>query len=320
MRRKIVAFSIVLGAALSHVATAGTKTFNQSNSTWNLGTNWTPNGVPTEADRVVIPSDKICTVDINTAVADTIDVAGLLVIDTDKKLTLDNDNDNVNGTPDNSSVTGEVQIKHRGTLFFDENSHIVSGSTGKVVGNPGIYTYEAYVEIDYNTTLTNELASTTGGFRKGMQIRGLTSGGQTNGAFHNKGRVEATDAKWIVLHEDTLLSDISSADWVATGTTSTACDSQLQFKRETLTLNGDFLIHSGNLNCLYASIQTCGGLAFNWGSISLSQNTTFAFVTYSNSSDPGCPNPGVGKSPTTCDAPWTVYSTSQYLDCNCVAR
>ena len=66
-----------------------TKTYIGSNGVWNTASNWSPNGVPTATDAVVIP-DGTVTISSNVTVK-SISVTGTLKIDTAIQFTVNND-------------------------------------------------------------------------------------------------------------------------------------------------------------------------------------------------------------------------------------
>jgi len=66
-----------------------TKTYIGSNGSWNTASNWSPNGVPTATDAVVIP-DGTVTISSNVTVK-SISVTGTLKIDTAIQFTVNND-------------------------------------------------------------------------------------------------------------------------------------------------------------------------------------------------------------------------------------
>ena len=124
LRTTLVA-SISFLILAAEITQADVKTFTGNGSAtgiWNLAVNWSPNGVPTEGDRAVIPAGKTCTINIATAFADSIDVQasgaslGQLVINGNKKLTLDNDDDEDN-LAKNSIVDGTLTLNGSGAVL-----------------------------------------------------------------------------------------------------------------------------------------------------------------------------------------------------------
>jgi len=72
-------------------ATAATITFTCSSGYWDNENCWDPAQVPADGDHVVIPANKVCTVNISTAICDSFDVDGTLNIANGAVLTIDSD-------------------------------------------------------------------------------------------------------------------------------------------------------------------------------------------------------------------------------------
>jgi hypothetical protein len=280
----------VLGTA--GAASAGVKTFDPQSSTsglWNTPGDWSPSGVPTEADRAVIPSGKTCLVAGTDGVADTIEVSGTLNIAAGRKLTLDNDNDNVAGTPDNSVVNDEVVLEWASggsTLKFDENDHEVTGS-GRIEGRHT----DCKIQIAAGTTLTNQLSATGEGVRHILTIEGLS--GNPNGTYFNSGLTEA-ERGIIVLASTTILDDDAGATW------GLRCFGIMEFHRTAVDLVGNFTNFSDSDHGVfdfYQSVQTCGTFTRNYGGITIHSNKFFRYYLFAGGQS-GCGNPG---SPTDAD-------------------
>lgn len=297
-----LACTLVFSAAAA--AQGDVITFDGSeSSSWHDPDNWTPPGVPTEADRVVIPENKWCQIENDDAFADTIVVeeGGILEIMSGMVLTLDNDDDNFEPhDPDHSIVNGIVWIR------YDPDPAIlrVADASHTFVGEGAIHGWDetALVEIGAGLMLMNGLNDPLGGFRGGMTIRGLTGTGLSNGAFRNLGVVNAR-AGDLVLHADTLLEDIEGAVW-----TVTACKSSLIFDRECLTLLGDFIKPNDatygsdgrGAMVFNADIKTCGEFVYNVAGLYFNNGACFMYESFSGS----LTNPGLCKPPVDCNNPW----------------
>lgn len=271
---------------------AGTTTYSGTGS-WHTGGNCS-NGVPTEADRAVIPSGANCTIDgMNDAVADTIEVQtggsgpGILNIADGRKLTLDNDNDNCCGAgADHSVINGIVNLQAfstGSTLKFDENDHDLSG-TGQIDGD-----YEGCkLQIAAGKTLTNNLATEGQGIRNALTIEG--TGG--NATFFNSGLLEAVRGT-IILASSTILDDDTGAIW------GLWCGSNMVFDRTATSLVGHFrnfsLGEHGDF-VFNATVQTCGTYTRNHGGILINGNVAFRY-RYFAGGQTGCGNPGSSTSP-----------------------
>lgn len=292
----------VLGMAPASVI-GGTKTFNVSSGNWSNSNNWSPTGVPTEADDVIIPtSTTLCTVDISTAVADTIvvETGAVVNISVSCKLTLDNDSSS------GSTVDGQIFLDSSGNsappiLAFIDQSHVVDGD-GRIWGdNSG-----CVILIGTGITLTSQLAAADEGIRGSLTIMGVRVGGST-GTFINEGLVESTGL--LVLHADTIIDDIDGAIWRAK-----ECGPVLRFDRQALGLEGDFIVECGATLRFNASIKTCGDLSSYAGEIDVNNSATFKYVGFSTPGE--CDEPGSGGSGT-CNDPKTVSADSGFC---CVCR
>ncbi|MFM9994408.1 MAG: hypothetical protein ACKVU4_01260 [Phycisphaerales bacterium] len=319
---RIVSLGVI--ALLNGTAFAGIKTFTAASSggttgNWNVAGDWSPNGVPTEADRVVIPTGKHCKVNIDTAVADTVEVQttgdtnGVLQILGDQKLTLDNDNDNIGATdPDDSIINGTFIVGDSstgGTLVFAENIHTVSGG-GTIAGLK-----QSTIQIAATRTLTNKLADTGKGIRGELVIEGLT--GSPNGQFVNHGLVE-TSGGLLTLASTTILSDNEDAVW------SLRCGGVMRFDREALDLLGDFTGYSTNDVGSFTfnqSVVTCGTYTRNDGGIVVAANKTFTYRYFAGGTM-SCTNPGSavdanGLGGINNDLIWRVSQVSSTSRLNC---
>lgn len=80
---------------------------------WNVAGNWSPSGVPTSADDVIIPSGKTVTIDVD-AFAKSISVSGTLYLDNSYRLTV--------GT---SSVNGNFTVNSGGTFKINQTGTLI---------------------------------------------------------------------------------------------------------------------------------------------------------------------------------------------------
>lgn len=295
---------------LAGFAIGEVKTFQPGSGSWSTGSNWDPVGVPTEADRVVIPDDTVCNIN-TTAHADTLEIeaGGTLNILSDQSLSLDNDNNNVGGgDPDNSIIDGILFITggdDPGIFYTYQQSHWISGD-GRIQGED----VNALVEIGAGTTLTNLLDTVGEGFYGGMTIKGRAGIGEPNGEFANEGRVDANNRLTIVLDSTTILDDVEGAWWGISYN-----NSRIEFRREALNLEGD--IETGGCTTTFllifkADVKTCGELIYNYAGIDIQNSSTFEYATFSGTQ----PNPGTAmKSPTDCETPWVCTEDDMGAGC-----
>jgi hypothetical protein len=162
--------------AFSH-SDAGIKTFIAGGGDFHDPLNWSPPGVPTSADRVVIPSGGTCYIQQDTMI-DTVEIeaGATLLLDplvTNITLTLLNSTNNTGGFPDNSLIDGTLECASGGfgTLF----SHLYFDSTHTLTGEGVVRLTGGDIIINDARTLTNELAVPGKGVRGGYTVRALGS-------------------------------------------------------------------------------------------------------------------------------------------------
>ena len=90
------------------------KTYTGASGSWNVATNWTPNGVPTTADDVIIPSGKSVSIAAN-AVGESISISGSLSMSSGVTLTI--------GT---SSLYGDFTVNTGGSFTMPGGSGIAT--------------------------------------------------------------------------------------------------------------------------------------------------------------------------------------------------
>jgi len=186
--------SVILAASAPAFGTI--KEFTASGSNWNVPSNWSPAGIPTASDRVVIPAGVQCIIPENyQAVADTINVKattvdGELYIQPGASLTLDNDSPHISD-PDDSIVDGFIWLNSAGgataTLQFITASHSVSGG-GRIEGFDHT---TCKIKVANPITLTNNLASLGEGIRGGITFEASNTSTQAPGTLKNNGRIHA---------------------------------------------------------------------------------------------------------------------------------
>jgi len=197
---------------------------------WNVDGNWKLNSnctgdtvAPTAGDRAIVPSNKTCTVEITTAVADRIEVYGTLNVATGKKLTLDGDDGEsiVEGTVNLHGSASEIAIT--GTSHTLEEG----ATRGTIVGGHE----DARISIALNLILTSELL-----IEGQLQIMG-------NGKFLSNGQVHANTAGAIQITTK-LVDDGPTALWKVSNSSSAV----LRFEiTDTIipVMDGDFEVIGG---------------------------------------------------------------------------
>jgi len=90
------------------------KTYTGASGSWNVAANWTPSGVPTTSDDVIIPSGKSVSVAAN-AVAKSISLSGSLSLNNGVTLTV--------GT---SSLSGDFAVNTGGSFTMPSGSGVAT--------------------------------------------------------------------------------------------------------------------------------------------------------------------------------------------------
>jgi hypothetical protein len=272
------------------------KTFVPTSGNFHDGGNWSPSGVPGPSDRIVIGTGQVCTVTADATV-DTLFISaddgggGQLVIQAGITLTLENNNDNVAGSPDNSIVDGQILLEGSSisgaALFIKVASHTISG-VGEIYGQ-----WESCeIKIEDMLTLTNQLS--TLGMRGAFTIQGYSvSNIPQPGNFVNDGIVEVhhpslTSFARVILGNFVTVDDTQAALWYVH-----ACKGSMVFRYQSLFLEGDFLNDSvapGSF-VFEQSVKTCGTYTRNAGGITFSANKYFKYAAFGGGLS-GCGNPG----------------------------
>jgi hypothetical protein len=133
MKSKYLPLLTIIGLIFSGDAMAVVKTF-ANNGNWNSTNSWSPSGVPTSSDDVIIPTGKTPNVNISNGQCRslTIQAGASLLIGNSKALTVNNTAGlSISGTLDING--GNITISNTGTAFT-----IAAGGT--VIWNPGTNT------------------------------------------------------------------------------------------------------------------------------------------------------------------------------------
>jgi hypothetical protein len=281
----ISALCLVAGA---NAAMAADNTFTAASGNWNSSGNWSQSSVPDATDRVVIPADKVCTVNVTDAVADTIEIeaGGELIIAAGKILTLDNTDDV------SSEIYGTLTLKNSAAqLDIIDNDHVFTGS-GTVVGEDD----SVLVRIEDTFFLETDVL-----FQGAMTIQAISG----TATFKNYGEVRATgDRIW--LKSDLVLVDQNGSMWKVDGDSATI----MEFDRAATGLNGNFHVLSCGAFQFDANIYTCGSLKYN-GLLDVN-SAVFKYAQFDNTSSCGNPkDSGTGG----CLSIFTMFTVSSDHDC-----
>ncbi|MBF4517181.1 T9SS sorting signal type C domain-containing protein [Flavobacterium sp. ANB] len=117
-----------------NVNAATGKTWNGATSAnWNVATNWTPNGVPTASDCVVIPD--------LTNITNKPVVSGTEVVTNANVLTISNKGSLVIQSSNTLKVENSITVETTGSLIFENNSSLIQVNTSPAI-NSGKITYK----------------------------------------------------------------------------------------------------------------------------------------------------------------------------------
>lgn len=313
--RELAVAAAVLACVCS--SSAGVKTYvGPSGGAFSNLNHWSPLGVPGAGDRIVIPGGMTCRITADATV-DTVEIGtsdagiGELVIDAGIILTLENDSDNIAGTPDNSVVDGKITLDNAATvpsiLRFDLESHAVSG-VGEIYAN----FVDCEIQVGSGVVLTNQLA--TIGIRGDLTIQGYFSFAPLTpvpGYLRNEGIVAAYTPQSqqnarLVLGDDLELQDIQGSLWLVD-----TCKGGMEFHRESPDLLGDFTNHAaapGNF-IIEQNVKTCGTYTRNAGGLDLATGRTFKYAAFGGGSG-ACTNPGSVTGTPSCLNPYTASADS----------
>lgn len=265
----------------------------------------TDEGIPTAADRVIIPANETVFIELNddfTADSLEIEAFGTLWITGSARLTLENDNIHCGGSPspacglrDNHLINGTINIDDDGILRFVEEEIHVLGGNGQIQGIS--LAPDPRITIDVDVTLVNQLG---GGMWGGLTIFGMpftTYPHTRDGGFENQSFVKSIGV--IVLASSTNLSDVEGAQWLIAGFCAGLYAGTMEFHREAL-LDGDFEAETAHA-CFqfFESVETFGtyiNTACDGVWVDDENDATFCYWQY-DASDCLEGNPGMGEDP-----------------------
>lgn len=136
MKLKNLIFIAIISFLFTGKVVAVTKTF-ANNGNWNSNNSWSPSGVPTSADDVIIPTGKSPNVNISNGQCRslTIQTGASLLIGNSKALTVNN----VAGL----SISGTLEINGGNITISNTGTAFTIASGGTVIWNPGTNTLAA---------------------------------------------------------------------------------------------------------------------------------------------------------------------------------
>ncbi len=150
-------------ALLNTVVFAATKTYNgPASGDWNIAANWSPSGIPTSIDDVIIPLGKSVTITVD-AEAKSISVSGILTINNSKILTVYGNVDVANGAKFNA-----------GTGNSDSATIKVYGNFTNL-GNADFWKSDVIIAGDLSTS--NTILQNNGNIIVGGNVSGVIGGG-----------------------------------------------------------------------------------------------------------------------------------------------
>lgn len=183
---------------LLHTVVFAQKTYNATSGNWNVAANWTPNGVPTSTDDVIIPSGKTVIINVN-AEAKSISVIGKLTLDTTLKLVVYGNFEVVAATTGPPSVpAGNFKIVENGnssTTLIVLGNYINNGTTDFDKG-------DVIIVGDLTTPSTSTL----------QNLGNVIVGGNIIGDFNLQGSIQANQQIYAVNPNATVIITPTSID------------------------------------------------------------------------------------------------------------
>jgi Secretion system C-terminal sorting domain len=292
MKLKNILFIAILSFLYTGNVYAVTKTF-ANNGNWNSSNSWSPSGVPTSSDDVIIPTGKTPNVNVNNGQCRslTIQSGASLLIGNSKALTVSNTAGlSISGTLDING--GSITISNTGTAFT-----IASGGT--VIWNPGTNTLAAATLFTKTTenfaatsTLTIKkwydlnvgLGSVVSGNLGNLNIQGISMWNMNNSlqACRVYGTLSLTTS-YVVLDMSGAISNTTLGEILINDATS-----YLDFFRGThpgtfTVTSGNVTVNDGELDCYYWT--GTGSCTYNLnGNLTITNGGMFLGAYMSNAS------------------------------------
>jgi hypothetical protein len=290
-----LAASLVIAAG-SHCS-AATKTFVGGSFScgffcddWNIASNWSPSGVPTLADDVIIPSFGCVTVCSADAYANTVTVqTGAQIEILNAALEVDGGGNN----PSSVNAQSGIILDHSQAKLRLTANQTWSGS-----GSITLSDTTAAIQLSSGVTWTVAFASVQG-FGEIDSVSGTATLKLDNGAD----LIADVSTATLELSSSLLLDDTSSNNlWKADG-------GKLRFLHAATNLVGLLTVVSGGTLRFNADVTTAGTFIFNGGFVEVAHDTVFTYTSFAGS----CVNPGSGSSPYTISGP--VGSGETLVEC-----
>lgn len=237
----IVGTACVVVAATSLPAAAGacTKVFTPpgggTSGPWGNGLNWDPPGEPGSTDRACIQAGFTCHVTDNAAVADSIEVAGTLIIENNATLTIDTD----------SEVTGLIDIS--GKIVVNPIVTF-SGAKGVIQMTPAGGTPEIFgfaITIDSLVTLSGagEINANLTNDGKVIADGGELTVGTATTTANGDGTWQAQGGGLLVLDPGQGVTPITGgADWIVEADDA---NNAISIRSRATSLTGDVTVKNG---------------------------------------------------------------------------
>jgi urease beta subunit len=169
---KKILLSVVLGLLCSQYVFAQTKTWAGTTTDWHTPENWSPAGVPTASDDVIINTATFKPVISSNASAKSINISvtgALLTVNSDATFTVINNE----GSALQISNGG---LTNNGTIILTD-------------ANPVEVSQEAAVFLSFSATITNNGTITiNGGANYGIRMAGSTINNQSGGVITSNGK------------------------------------------------------------------------------------------------------------------------------------
>lgn len=280
---KIALIGLIL-VSFQRNAVAATKT-STGNGNWNSNTTWSPSGVPSSSDDVIIASGHSPNLNINNAQCRslTIQTNGTLIIGSTRKLTVNN----ISGI----IVNGTLNINNGDITISNANTNFTVNAGASVIWSPGVNTLAGATlftncieNFNATSTLTIKkwynlsvgLGSVVSSNFGNVIISGVSGTWQMQNSLQSR-RIFGTltiTSSYVVLDNTGSISNTTIGDIVLTNSSS-FLDFYNGTHPGTFTVNtGNISITGGELDCFYnTGTGTCN---FNiTGNMTLTSNGYF---------------------------------------------
>ncbi|NMH28170.1 MopE-related protein [Flavobacterium silvaticum] len=250
MKRILLLIAFVLS-----ISAQAQKTWNGSaDSSWNVGANWTPSGIPDDTDDVIIPTGSTVNLNVNTSIK-SLSLQGTAVLDINANLAF-SDASSFSGTStvnwNSNSIAANGVLSASGTInFITGNTKYLSGilnNSGTINSMEGVFYLQAATvnnsgTIDfqgtYGTTYSGANVINNSGTIKKTSNTGEC---QMVAAIHNTGTIAVQSGSMTLNNSENMFT--GGVYNVSSGATLTTISNTAVSGTLTGNLQGNFVINS----------------------------------------------------------------------------